>query len=76
MYSSVIGGSNERGTWRSTDSAANTDVPATMSNLHSFIKAFISSKNADTHSLDSKPIIMASRASHHMISDRNLISDV
>ncbi|KAF3571123.1 hypothetical protein F2Q69_00060710 [Brassica cretica] len=30
MYSSVIGGSNEEGTWRSTDSAANTDGPATM----------------------------------------------
>ncbi|KAF2580324.1 hypothetical protein F2Q68_00004015 [Brassica cretica] len=46
MYSSVIGGSNEEGTWRSTDSAANTDGPATMSDLHSLIQAFISSKKA------------------------------
>ena len=76
MYSSVNGGTNEGGTWRSIDSAANTDGPATMSDLHSFIKAFISSKKADTHSLDSKPIIIDSGASHHMISDRNLISDV
>ena len=76
MYSSVIGGSNEGGTWRSTDSAANTDGPATMSDLHAFIKAFFSSKKAGTHCLDSKPIIIDSEASHHMISDRNLISDV
>ncbi|CDY39485.1 BnaC03g60950D [Brassica napus] len=76
MYSSVIGGSNEEGTWRSTDSAANTDGPATMSDLHSLIQAFISSKKAGTHSLDPKPIIIDSGASHHMISDRNLMSDV
>ncbi|KAF2617616.1 hypothetical protein F2Q68_00042414 [Brassica cretica] len=47
MYSSVIGGSNEEGTWRSTDSAANTDGPATMSDLHSLIQAFISFKKAE-----------------------------
>ncbi|WZZ65969.1 hypothetical protein YC2023_077339 [Brassica napus] len=76
MYSSVIGGSNEEGTWRSTDSAANTDGPATMSDLHSLIQAFISFKKAGTHSLDPKPIIIDSGASHHMISDRNLMSDV
>ncbi|XP_013589286.1 PREDICTED: uncharacterized protein LOC106297627 [Brassica oleracea var. oleracea] len=76
MYSSVIGGSNEEGTWRSTDSAANTDSPATMSDLHSLIQAFISFKKAGTHSLDPKPIIIDSGASHHMISDRNLMSDV
>ncbi|KAF3522911.1 hypothetical protein F2Q69_00049569 [Brassica cretica] len=39
MYSSVIGGSNEEGTWRSTDSAANTDGPATM-NLDLDMKGF------------------------------------
>ena len=76
MYSSVIGGSNEEGTWRSTDSAANTDGPATMSDLHSLFQAFISFKKAGTHSLDPKPIIIDSGASHHMISDRNLMSDV
>ncbi|XP_013607898.1 PREDICTED: uncharacterized protein LOC106314595 [Brassica oleracea var. oleracea] len=76
MYSSVLGGSNEGGKWRSIDSAANTDGPTTMSDLHAFIEAFISSKKAGTHSLDSKPIIIDSGESHHMISDRNLISDV
>ena len=60
MYSSVIGGSNEGGKWRSIDSAANTDGPATMSDLHAFIEAFISSKKAGTHSLDSTHIIIDS----------------
>ena len=47
-----------------------------MSDLHHFIEAFISSKKAGTHSLDFKPIIIDSGVSHHMISDRNLISDI
>ena len=78
MYSSVIGDSNKGGAWRSNDSAANIDGPAIMSDLHAFIEAFISSKKGATHSLDSKPkpIIIDSGANHHMISDRNLISDV
>ncbi|XP_013617922.1 PREDICTED: uncharacterized protein LOC106324508 [Brassica oleracea var. oleracea] len=76
MYSYFSGGSNEGGTWRSIGSAANTDGPATISDLHSFIEAFISSKKAGTHSLDFKLIIIDSGANHHMISDRNLISDV
>ena len=76
MYSSFSDDSNEGGTLRSIDSASNIDGPATMSGLHSLIKAFISSKKAGTHSLDSKHIVIDSGVSHHMISDRNLISDV
>ena len=74
MYSALSGDSTEGGTWRS-----NPDGPATRRDLDSFIKAakaLISPKEAGIHSLDSKPIIIDSGASHHMISDRNLISDI
>ena len=43
MYSSFSDDSNERRTLRSIDNAANIDGPTTMSDLHSLIKAFISS---------------------------------
>src|SRR5690606_40823141 len=41
-----------------------------------YIEALAATKRQSTSSISSKPIIIDSGASHHMISDRNLISDV
>ena len=79
MYSALSGGSTEGGTWRSMAGATNPDGPVTRRDLDYFIKAakaLISPKEAGIHFLNSKPIIIDSGASHHMISDRNLISDI
>ncbi|KAF8093088.1 hypothetical protein N665_0391s0002 [Sinapis alba] len=82
MYSALGGGSTEGGTWRSMAGATNPDDPdgpVTRRDLDYFIKAaktLISPKEAGIHFPDYKPIIIDSGASHHMISDRNLISDI
>ncbi|KAF3526300.1 hypothetical protein F2Q69_00048747 [Brassica cretica] len=56
MYSSVIGGSNEEGTWRSTDSAANTDGPATMNRGSGY-------KRESKRTIGSQPAIQAASCS-------------
>src|SRR5690606_5708059 len=55
------------------------DGPISMSDIEPLIKAakaIISSKKSGTHSPISKPIIIDSGASHHMISDENLMNDI
>ncbi|KAF8083347.1 hypothetical protein N665_0779s0003 [Sinapis alba] len=73
MNSAFTNEPHKRVTWSPSNN------PISMSDLAPLIraaKAIISSKKSGTHSLNSKPIIIDSGASHHMISDRNLISDV
>ena len=79
MYSALCGDSNEGGTWRSMAGATNSDGPVTRRDFDSFIraaKALISPREVGKNSPDSKPIIIDSGASHHMISDRNLVSNI
>ncbi|XP_056855941.1 uncharacterized protein LOC130505364 [Raphanus sativus] len=55
------------------------DGPIKASDIEPLIqaaKAIISAKQSGTHSLVPKPIIIDSGGNHHMISDRNLISDI
>ncbi|KAF8052047.1 hypothetical protein N665_1620s0001 [Sinapis alba] len=76
MYSALTSESNGGESW---SKAVINDGPIRMSDIEPLIKAakaIISTKQSGTHSLVSKPIIIDSGASHHMISDRNLISDV
>ncbi|KAF8050836.1 hypothetical protein N665_1867s0001 [Sinapis alba] len=76
MYSALSSDSNGGETWNPT---VINDGPIRMSDNDPLIKAakaIISAKKSGTHSLVSRPIIIDSGASHHMISDRNLISDV
>lgn len=79
MYLTFISNTNEGVTWTNETGETSSDRPVTRSDMNSFIKtakALISSKKAGIKSLDSKPIIINSEANHHMISARNLISDV
>lgn len=76
MYSALISDSNGGETW---NKAVINDGPIRASDIEPLIKAakaIISTKKSGTHSLIYRPIIIDSGASHHMISDRNLISDV
>ncbi|KAL0854245.1 hypothetical protein Bca101_059397 [Brassica carinata] len=76
MYSALTTESNEGGSW---NHAMIKDGPIKVSDIEPLIKAakaIISAKQSGTHSLVSKPIIIDSGASHHMISDRNLITDI
>ena len=70
MYSALSGELKEGGTWKSTDG------PVTRRDLDNLLKALISPREAGTISLDPKPIIIDSGATHHMISDRSLVSNV
>ncbi|KAF8046981.1 hypothetical protein N665_3280s0001 [Sinapis alba] len=76
MYSALMSESNGGKDW---NKAMINDGPIRMSDIQPLIKAakaIISSRKSGTHFPISKPIIIDSGASHHMISDRNLISDV
>src|SRR5690606_4580262 len=78
-YSAYMSNSLEGRMDVSEQETTGADDPITRKEWNAFveyIRALAATKRQGTSSLPSKPIIIDSGASHHMISDRSLISDV
>src|SRR5690606_25170190 len=78
-YSAYMGNSLEGRMDVRGQETTGADDPITRNEWNAFveyIKALAATKRHGTSSISSKPIIIVSGASHHMISYRSLISDV
>src|SRR5690606_12472175 len=78
-YSAYMGNSLEGRMDVRGQETTGADDPITRNEWNAFveyIKALAATKRHGTSSISSKPIIIDSAASHHLISDRSLITDV